>query len=142
MFDYRNLFDLTGRKALVVGAASGIGQASAAGLAAFGAHVYAADRNVAGLDATLEQIGAQGGAGEALGLDMLEPKSIDAALAQTGPVDVLVCTPSINVRKPLLAYTDAEFDRVIDLNLRGTFRLLQRVGAVMARRMVSKKPPA
>ena len=132
MFDYRTIFDLTGRKALVVGAASGIGQASAAGLAAFGAHVYAADRNVAGLDATLAQIDAQGGAGEALSLDMLEPESIDAALAHTGPVDVLVCTPSINVRKPLLAYTDAEFDRVIDLNLRGTFRLLQRVGAVMA----------
>jgi len=50
------------------------------------------------------------------------------------PLDVLVSTPSINVRKPLLEITDDEFDRVIALNLRGTFLLMRQVGRGMARR--------
>ena len=41
---------------------------------------------------------------------------------------MLVSTPSINVRKPLLDYTDEEFDRVVDLNLKGTFRLVRGSG--------------
>ena len=45
MFDYGSMFDLTGKTALVVGAGSGIGEASARGLAAFGAEVFAADVN-------------------------------------------------------------------------------------------------
>ena len=48
--------------------------------------------------------------------------------------DVLVSTPSINVRKPLLDYTDEEFDRVVDLNLKGTFRLIREFGRGMAER--------
>jgi NAD(P)-dependent dehydrogenase (short-subunit alcohol dehydrogenase family) len=51
-----------------------------------------------------------------------------------GVPDVLVSTPSINVRKPLLDYTDEEFDRVVDLNLKGTFRLCREFGRGMAER--------
>ena len=131
MYDYRSLFNLDGRTALVVGAASGIGQAAAAGLAAHGAYVYCADIDVAGCRATLAHVAEQGGDGEAVALNLLEPATIDAALAQIGAVDVLVCTPSVNVRKPLLAYTSEEFDKVVGLNLKGTFNLLQRVGANM-----------
>ncbi len=134
MDNYRNLFDLTGRTALVVGAASGIGQAAAAGLAAFGAFTICADLNLAGAEATLAGLQAQGGQGRALALDLREAASVEATVAECGPLDVLVSTPGINVRKPLLDISDDEFDRVVGLNLKGTFRLLKAAGRGMAER--------
>jgi NAD(P)-dependent dehydrogenase (short-subunit alcohol dehydrogenase family) len=134
MFNYTSLFDLTGRSALVVGAGSGIGQAAAHGLAAFGARVFCGDVNAAANAETVGAIAAAGGQASALALDLNEPASLDAALAATGAVDVLVCTPGINVRKPVLEISDDEFDRVIGLNLKGTFRALKVYGRAMAER--------
>jgi NAD(P)-dependent dehydrogenase (short-subunit alcohol dehydrogenase family) len=128
MLDYRSMFDLTGRTALVVGAGSGMGEAGAHGLAAFGARVFCADVNAEAVKDTAEQIRSEGGKGEALELDMTDSGSIHAAAER------LVSTPSINVRKPLLEYTDEEFDRVVDLNLKGTFRLIREFGGGMAER--------
>src|ERR671937_2476359 len=48
-----------------------------------------------------------------------------------GGLDIVVCTPSINVRKPILTYEEDEFDRVVDLNLKGSFNVLQAAGRVM-----------
>ena len=134
MVDYRSLFDLNGRTALVVGAASGIGAACAHGLAAFGARVVAADVNLPNAEKVAAEIAAAGGQCQAVALDMRDSASIAAALAGLGPVDVLVSTPSINVRKPLLDISDEEFDRVINLNLKGTFMLLKAVAGGMAER--------
>jgi NAD(P)-dependent dehydrogenase (short-subunit alcohol dehydrogenase family) len=134
MFDYRSMFDLTGRTALVVGAGSGMGEAGAHGLAAFGARVFCADVNAAAAENTAEQIRSEGGKGEALKLDMTDPESVRAAVERVGVPDVLVSTPSINVRKLLVKTTDEEFDRVIDLNLKGTFRLIREFGGGMAER--------
>src|ERR671937_2322170 len=50
-----------------------------------------------------------------------------------GGLDIVVCTPSINVRKPILTYEEDEFDRVVDLNLKGSFNVLQAAGRVMTR---------
>jgi NAD(P)-dependent dehydrogenase (short-subunit alcohol dehydrogenase family) len=134
MFDYRSLFDLSGRTALVVGAGSGIGQAAAQGLAAFGADVHCADVNLKGAEETATEIRGQGGEAQALFLDLRQAESVGRAVADVGAVDILVSTPSINVRKPLLETTDEEFDRVVGLNLKGTFRLLREVGRTMAER--------
>jgi NAD(P)-dependent dehydrogenase (short-subunit alcohol dehydrogenase family) len=134
MLDYRSMFNLAGRTALVVGAASGIGEASAQGLAAFGARVVAADLNLGQAEQVAAGIVAQGGQAQAVALDMRVSASIAVALSGLGPVDVLVSTPSINVRKPLLEITDDEFDRVINLNLKGTFMLLKAVARGMAER--------
>lgn len=131
---YAQLFDLTGRTALVVGAGSGIGQASAQALAAFGARVLAADVNTAAVADTAAAIRAEGGMAEPIALDMRSGEGMEAALAGQGDIDVLVATPSINVRKGLLDYSEAEFDRVVGLNLKGTFLLLQRVARGMAER--------
>ncbi len=134
MFDYRSMFDLTGRTALVVGAGSGMGEAGAHGLAAFGARVFCADVNAAAVENTAEQIRSQKGRAEALELDMTDSNSVRAALERVGTPDVLITTPSINVRKPLLEITDEEFDRVVNLNLKGTFRLVREFGRGMAQR--------
>jgi NAD(P)-dependent dehydrogenase (short-subunit alcohol dehydrogenase family) len=128
MPDYESLFRLDGRRALVVGAGSGIGAASAAGLAAFGAEVVCADIQVDAVTAVAADIPRA----TPLRLDIADPASIRAAAAEIGAPDVLVTTPSVNVRKRIVDYTDAELDRVVDLNLKGTFRLTRTFGALMA----------
>lgn len=122
IFDYRSMFDLSGKTALVVGAGSGIGAASAQGLAAFGARVFCADLDAVAAEDTVRE------------LDMRDTGSVRAAAGGIGTPDILVATPSINVRKPLLEISDEEFDRVIELNLKGTFRLIREFGRGMVER--------
>ncbi|MBI5879978.1 MAG: SDR family oxidoreductase [Chloroflexi bacterium] len=137
MFDYRSLFNLSGRTALVVGAASGIGRASAGVLAAFGARVYCADMNLPGAEVVAAEARAQGAEASAVALDMRDAAQVVATLERIEAqhaVDVLVSTPSINVRKPFLQISDEEFDRVIGLNLKGTFILMRETAKRMASR--------
>ena len=134
MFDYRSIFDLNGKTALVVGAGRGIGEAGAHGLAAFGARVFCADVDVGAARETAGEIKEQGWEAETLELDVLDAESVRAAVERVGAPDVMVSTPSINVRKPLLEITDEEFDWVVDLNLKGTFRLIREFGRGMAER--------
>ena len=122
------LFRLDGKVALVAGAASGIGRASARGLAAAGAYVVCADVNDA------QPVAAETG-GEAIALDITDEAAVANAVRaihdKHGRIDVLVSTPAMNVRKPLLTYSSDEFDKVIRLNLKGTFLIAQAVGRVM-----------
>jgi NAD(P)-dependent dehydrogenase (short-subunit alcohol dehydrogenase family) len=132
-----NLFRLDGRVAVVVGAASGIGAAGAMGLAAHGARVVCADVNLDGARSTAEAITRAGGAADAAHVDVNDTASVanlvQGTVSRLGALDVLVATPAVNVRKPLLRYTDEEFDRVVALNLKGSFRLVREAGAVMAK---------
>jgi NAD(P)-dependent dehydrogenase (short-subunit alcohol dehydrogenase family) len=128
------MFDLTGKTALVVGAGSGIGEASAQGLAAFGARVVCADVNGQAADGTASGIRSTEGKADALELDLTDPESVRAAVLAVGAPDVLVSTPSVNVRKPVLEITDEEFDKILELNLKGTFRLIRDFGRGMAER--------
>ena len=134
MVDYRSMFDLHGKIALVVGAGSGIGQSSAAALAAFGAYVYCADINTDGVNETVKMIETQQGQAQALIFDMRSAQAITDALEPCAPLDILVTTPSVNVRKPILEISEHEFDRIIDLNLKGTFLLMKAVAGGMAER--------
>ncbi len=128
--NYRNLFDLTGKRALVIGAGSGIGEAAAQGLAAFGAEVVSADLNAdAAAAATIQ---AEGGRAIHHPLDITDGHQVDTLMSALSTLDVLVCTPSINVRKPLLDITSDEFDRVVTLNLKGTFLAMQTAARIMA----------
>ena len=134
MFDYSKLFDLSGRRALVIGGARGIGQASALGLAAHGAEVIVADLEEALAAETVAAAKAAGGKATAIKIDMRDRTGVKAAAEKLGALDGLVVTPSINVRKPLLDITEEEFDRVIDLNLKGVFRVLTAFAPAMAAR--------
>jgi NAD(P)-dependent dehydrogenase (short-subunit alcohol dehydrogenase family) len=134
MFDYRSMFDLSGKTALVVGAGSGIGEAGAQGLAAFGAHVVCADVNAEAAEDTANEITSEGGEADAIEVDITDPDSVRRALGSAKVPDVLVSTPSINVRKPVLEITDDEFDQIVELNLKGTFRLIRDFGRGMAER--------
>lgn len=132
MHEYAHQFDLTGRRAMVVGAGSGIGQASAHALAAQGAEVVCADRDGDAAGATADAIQGEGGAASALRLDITDPAQVAAAVAEVGAPEVLVVTPSINVRKPVLDLTDQDVERVLDLNLRGVFRVVREFARPMA----------
>ncbi len=134
MFDYPSLFRLDGRRALVVGAGSGIGKASAEALASFGAVVTCADVDLPAAERTAETIRAGSGSAQALSVDVRDTATVNAALERHHELEILVATPGINVRKPLVDISDDEFDRVIDVNLKGTFRLLRGAGALMAAR--------
>ncbi|WP_309132241.1 SDR family NAD(P)-dependent oxidoreductase [Brevibacterium sp.] len=138
-----SLFDLSGRTAVVVGAGSGLGQASAIGLADAGARVIAADLNLSGAEATVQIIGTRtpgghsassGPQAEAVEVDITDTESVSALVAAHPDAEVLVVTPGANVRKRLITTTDEEFDRVIDINLKGTYRLMRGFGAEMAER--------
>jgi NAD(P)-dependent dehydrogenase (short-subunit alcohol dehydrogenase family) len=121
------LFRLDDRTALVVGAGSGIGAAVAQGFALFGATVVCADSRLDTAETTATSIG-----GDAIHLDLLDPAAPGAALDTIGAPDVLVTTPAVNVRKRIADYTDDDLDRVVDLNLKGVFRLCRTFGAAMA----------
>ena len=123
---YRALFDLSGRHALVIGAGSGIGEAVAQGLAAFGARVTCADVNLEAAERVAD------GIGEAVELDITDAEQVERVVGGMTGLEILVSTPSINVRKPLLEYTEAEFERVVNLNLKGSFFALQAAGQRMA----------
>jgi NAD(P)-dependent dehydrogenase (short-subunit alcohol dehydrogenase family) len=127
--DYSRLFRLDGRRAVVVGAASGIGRESALALAAHGAEVVCADRDLPGA----EQTAHAAGTARAYQLDVLDSDAVGRA-AEELSADVLVFTAAMNVRKRILAYSVEEFDRVVALNLRASFELVRRFGATMVAR--------
>lgn len=131
---YERMFRLDGRRALVVGAGSGIGQACAWGLAASGAEVVYADRDLGAAERSAARAGGHGPEPRAHELDVTDPAHTTRAVSELDPVDVLVITPGYNVRKPLLETTDDEFDRVFEVNLKGTYRLMRDFGRGMADR--------
>ncbi len=126
-------FSLEGKTIAVVGAASGIGAAVAIGCAQQGARVVCLDIDESGAEATAKEIGDLASAAR---VDILDGESTKATFAdikkEHGSLDGTVCTPAINVRKPLLAYTDEEFDKVIGLNLKGGLHVFQAAGSLMA----------
>lgn len=134
MTDYRRLFSLADRTSVVIGAGRGIGRACAEGLAAQGADVICADLNQATAEETVAAIAQRGGRARPLALDILESDAAAQVMAGTGVPDVLVITPAINVRKPILEIDDEGFDRVVELNLKASFRLLRDFGRAFAER--------
>jgi NAD(P)-dependent dehydrogenase (short-subunit alcohol dehydrogenase family) len=82
MADYKKLFDLTGRKALVLGAASGIGKASAEALGALGAEVHCADIDLAQAEATAAAIRSGGGKADSSRADAASGTEIAALVAR------------------------------------------------------------
>ena len=131
----RDVFRLDGKVVVVIGAGSGIGQAVAAGAATQGARVECLDVNGEAAHATALQIRTSGGQADASGLDIVDVEATDRALLkiaeERGRLDGVVCTPGINVRKKLLDYAEEEFDRVVRLNLKGSFNVLRAAGRLM-----------
>ena len=117
---------LQGKRALVTGAASGIGRAIAIALAAEDAYVAIVDRaELAAVDAVVASIESSGGKAFAVQADIANEaqvlKLFKTALEELGGLDILVNNAGILIEKPLLETTAADFDRLIGVNLRGAF---------------------
>ena len=104
-------------------------------MAALGATVICADRDEEGLDTLAADLRAQGMGGEAHVVDAGKADDVGALAAAVmekhARLDIAVTTPAVHVRKLMLDYTDEEYDRVVDLNLRGTFYFLRAFGRIM-----------
>ncbi len=133
--DYERLFRLDDRIAVVIGAGSGIGQAVARGLAAYGALVVCADVNQEAAEQTARELKGPR-SGLAMAVDVRQAESVKSLFQtihhQHQRLDVVVTTPGINVRKPLTVYENSEFDRVVSVNLKGMFYVLREAGKIMA----------
>jgi len=131
--DYEKLFRLDDRVAVVIGAGSGIGEAAAKGLAAHGAVVVCADNQLEAAERTANRIG---GNATAVAVDITRTDSVSELFrsikTEHSRLDIVVTTPGANVRKPITDYQDDEFDRVVELNLKGTFRVLRAAGQLMS----------
>ena len=127
-----NLFDLTGKTALVTGGGRGIGLDMAIGLAEAGAQVIVASRKIDNCKAAAEEIG---GAARAMAVDMSKHEDIErfcAELEETVPrLDILVNNAGVTWGAPVLDYPMEAWDRVYDVNVRGLWQLSQHT----ARRM-------
>jgi NAD(P)-dependent dehydrogenase (short-subunit alcohol dehydrogenase family) len=133
----RDLFSLAGRVALVTGASGDIGAALAEGLAAAGASVALSGRDAAQLEALRARIVADGGAATVFPADLAEHHAA-AALAESvaselGRLDVLVNCAGMNRRQPATDVTAANYDLIMDVNLRAAFFLCQAAQPHMAR---------
>jgi NAD(P)-dependent dehydrogenase (short-subunit alcohol dehydrogenase family) len=129
-----DMFRFDGKTVVVIGAGSGIGRAVALGASRQGARVACVDVNDDTAHATAQEIVIRGGEAWADALDITDARATDRVLqsaARRGGIDGLVCTPSINVRKKLLDYEEDEFDRVVRLNLKGSFNVLRSAGRLM-----------
>lgn len=130
--------NLTGMTALVTGAGSGIGQATARALAAAGARVAVTELpdRIDRAEATVSDIESAGGVAFPLSLDVRDLDSIAAAIeaarhAGGGRVDVLVNNAGVNVRQPAFDVSEEAWDRILDTNLKGVFFTSQAAGRVM-----------
>ncbi len=118
------LFSLAGRRALVTGANTGIGQAIACSLAEAGADVVCAGRS--DVTETIDLITGAGGKAEGLALDLSDPVAAASAVETLGaPVDILVNNAGIIRRADAVDFTEADWDEVMDVNLKAVFFLSQ-----------------
>lgn len=132
--DYASMFRLDGRHAVVVGC-GGIGVEVVAGLAAQGARVSALDQDLATAQAAVERAQQEAPAAHtAHVVDVLDEAGVGELARRLGDVDTLVLTAAVNVRKQVLDYTTEDFDRVVDLNLRGTFHAVRAFTPGMVQR--------
>ena len=122
---------LEGKRVLVTGAARGLGAAIAADLAAAGAAVLLADRNLDGAGATAARIERAGGKAAALEIDVADEASAERAFAAAGRLDVLVNNAAVDFTLPIDELSVAQWDAVMRVNLRGPFLLSQLAAKAM-----------
>jgi len=123
--------NLTGKRALVTGASSGIGQGCAVALAEAGADVTCAARGMERLTATVEAMQAKGWTAGAQALDIGDLKAIDALFADAPAFDIVVNAAGLARHSPALQTKPDDFDAVMNVNLRGAYFLSARAAEAM-----------
>src|SRR5215472_13869520 len=134
-------FSVAGQVALVTGASSGIGRHFAALLASVGVKVALAARRVDRLAELAREIEAAGGRSLPIACDVTRSDNVAAAVAtaesELGPLTLLVNNAGVVVSKPLLQHTEADWDHVVDTNLKGAWLMARE----FAQHVVGRKRP-
>jgi NAD(P)-dependent dehydrogenase (short-subunit alcohol dehydrogenase family) len=126
------MFDITGKVCLITGGTSGLGKAIALGFAGAGAKVVAGSTSTAKVDAVRKELGA---GHETVKLDVSDENSVAAAMEFTvkryGRLDAVINAAGVIQRKPSLEVTVAEFERIVRINLTGSFIVARNAARVM-----------
>lgn len=132
----KNLFDLTGKKAVVIGGGGGIGKAIASGLAFAGADVVIASRSMQTLETAAAEIKAETGREvSCFTVDVGDASSIqqlaDKCAAKMGTIDILVNSQGLNKKIPTLEMDMDVWDNMFDVNVRGVMLACKAFGKIM-----------
>jgi len=124
-----------GQTAIVTGAGRGMGRAIARELAAEGANVVVAEVDETGARGVVDEIGRSGGHAHAITVDVCSVAEVRALFKETvarfGTVDILINNAGIGIAKPLVDYTEADWDRQLGVNLKGMFFATQEAAKIM-----------
>jgi 3-oxoacyl-[acyl-carrier protein] reductase len=122
---------LRDKVSIITGSARGIGRATALKFAAEGAHVIVCDLDQASVDAVVKSVTEQGGKASGFVVDVTDRNTIDAmvsaVMANCGRIDTLVNNAGIVQDARMINMTDDQFDKVIDVNLKGTYNCAKAV---------------
>jgi len=133
----KNLFDLTGRVAVVTGGTTGLGHAITLGLAEAGADVVPSSRRIEQIEKTAAEVEELGRRSLRAASDVMHRESLEAlrdtVLKEFGKVDILVNAAGITHKAPTLEVDEADWSRVIETNLTGTLRACQIFGQEMVK---------
>ena len=130
-----DLFSLAGKVALVTGSSRGLGWSIARGMARAGAHVAINARSQPDATARVKELAAEGLSASVQAFDVADAEAATRAVAAMeaahGRIDILVNNAGIAQRKPLAETSDADWQRVMDINLTACFRLSRLVSRAM-----------
>ncbi len=126
------MFSVESQVVLLSGASRGIGKGLAKGFADAGAKVIITGREAATITATAAELSSPDCTVEPHVCDVAKADDIhavvEAIIAEHGQIDTLVNVAGVNIRKPVETYTEAEYDHIVDINLKGAFLMAQTVG--------------
>jgi NAD(P)-dependent dehydrogenase (short-subunit alcohol dehydrogenase family) len=134
----RDLFDLSGKVAIVTGTSRGLGQYFGRALAKAGADLVITSRTLSSLTEFKQEIESLGRKALAVQVDVLSQSDIEnmvrKAMGEYGKIDVLVNNAGLNIRSPSADFAWEDWDTVVDTNLKGNFFCAQAVGKEMIKR--------
>jgi gluconate 5-dehydrogenase len=136
--ELKNLFDLRGKVAVVTGGSGGAGKAISTGLALYGADVVVTSRTLATLEDTAAAVEKVGKKALPISCDVADSESVDnmvnRTLAEFGKIDILVTSAGIALRHPAEEMPVDEWQKVMDVNVKGTFLCCQAAAKKMIQR--------
>ncbi|MDR3552950.1 MAG: SDR family NAD(P)-dependent oxidoreductase [Clostridia bacterium] len=129
------VFSLEGKSAFITGASSGLGREIAIGLAMSGAAVALVGRRLAPLEELAAELNGSGYQAIAVSADVTKSAEVQAGIRTVverfGRIDILVNSAGTTWRSPIVEFDEAQYDRVVDLNMKGTFLCIKYAGIEM-----------